>query len=232
MNVHVGRYDLHYEVGFIRPAFSHISSFPQIIEPIFDAFSDAGVKIPTDALRVEQGDSIATAKVSLSLFSGTQTFEARLDGYKAHFHDLRSSDAIKLAKYHANLFSNTICEYLSDGDPEQTVITIPAWFIVKGGVEATDALISNIACRSASNDPFKVGADTVTSEVTFHCTNKKMKWDAVIIIARSQLPNTQLFLEVAVEYGPDSHPSDNFQRTEHVEGIWNSVANSLGLTVS
>ncbi len=81
MNARVTRLDFHCDVIFARPVFSRVASFAQIIEPIYDAFSTEGIRIPSDALRVDNGNSIATAKVSLSLHSGLQTFEARLDDY-------------------------------------------------------------------------------------------------------------------------------------------------------
>ena len=71
-------------MAFHRPAFSRIASFSQTVEPIYDAFSSE-LPIPPDAIKLETGNTIATAGVTLTLFSGFSLFEARLDGYKVHF---------------------------------------------------------------------------------------------------------------------------------------------------
>ena len=84
MRARTARFDAYYEVAFNRPAFSRVASFSQIIEPIYDAFS-AEVSIPPDAIKLENGNTIATAGVTLTLFSGFSLFEARLDGYKVRF---------------------------------------------------------------------------------------------------------------------------------------------------
>ncbi len=93
MDTRGGRSDFHCEVVYARAAFSWAASFTQVIEPVCDAFAGAGIPIPADALCVENGNSISTAKVNLSLLSGFQTIEVRLDGFEAHFLDLRSRAA-------------------------------------------------------------------------------------------------------------------------------------------
>ena len=232
MDARVVRSDFHREEVFARPTFSRVTTFAQMIEPIYDAFTGAGVPIPADALCVENGNSIAAAKVTLSLLSGFQTFEARLDGFEAHFLDLKSPEAIEQARQRARLFGNTICEFLQDGVPAQNTITIPTWLTVDGGYDAADALVRSIAWKTDSNDPFRIGAHTALSQATFACMNLDANWTASIMIARSLLPDTQLFLQVAAEYGPASRPEKFVDRAEHVAEIWNSVAESIGLTVS
>ncbi len=232
MDARVGRSDFHCEVVFARPAFSRVASFTQVIEPVYDAFTGAGIPIPADALCVENGNSIATAKVTLSLLSGLQTFEARLDGFEAHFLDLRSAEAVAQARESVKLFGDAVCGFLSDGRPDRYTITVPTWLKVDGGYDAADALVRNIAWKTDSTDPFRVGAHTVTSQVTFACTNLDANWAAHIAIARSQLPDTDLFLQVAADYGPASRLKKLVDRAEHVAEIWNSVAGSIGLTVS
>ncbi len=230
MDVHIDRTDLHCEVVFVRPAFSQVTSFPSIIEPVYDAFDVAGFRVPADALRVENGDSIATAKVTWSLGSGLYTFEARLDGFEAHFLDLRSPNAIEHAAHLARLFHDTICEFLYDGVPARTTITMPTWLTVEGGSDAADAVVRGVALNDP-NDPFRIGARTVPSQAMFTCANRDSNWTATVMIAKSQLPDTHLFLQVASEYVQGSVPVQFVDRTKHIGEIWSSVAVSLGLTV-
>ena len=232
MDARVGRTDYHCEVVFARPAFSRVGSFTQVIEPVYDAFTGAGIPIPADALCVENGNSIATARVTLSLHSGIQTFEARLDGFEAHFLDLRSPEASTKARESVGLFGNAVCGFLSDGVPDCSTITVPTWLKVDGGYDAADALVRSLAWKTDSNDPFGIGAHTVPSQATFSCTNLDTNWTASIMIARSLLPDTQLFLQVGAEYRPGSGPENFVDRAEHVAEIWNSVAESIGLTFS
>ena len=232
MDARVGRSDFHYEVVFARPAFSRVTSFTKVIEPVYDAFTGAGISIPADALCVENGNSIATAKVTLSLLSGFQTFEARLDGFEAHFLDLRSPGGGAQARESVKLFGNAVCGFLSDGLPDRYTITVPKWLKVDGGYAAADDLVRSLARKTDSNDPFGIGAHTIPSQATFSCTNLDANWTASIMIAKSLLPDTQLFLQVGAEYQSGSGLENFVDRAEHVAEIWNSVAGSLGLTVS
>ncbi len=237
MDACVDRTDLHCEEIFARPAFSRIGSFPQIIEPVYDAFDAAGFRIPADAMRIENGDSIATAKVSLSLRSGLHAFEARLDGFEAHFLDLKSPDAVEQAVQLARLFGDTVVVFLQDGEPSRTVIRTSRWLTVDGGYEAADSVVRSVALIHESDDPFRIGAHTMASQMTFACTNQDANWTAFVTVAGSQLPNTHLFLQVASEYAHGSYahgskPGHFIDRTRHVEEIWSSVAVSLGLAVS
>ena len=232
MDTRVDRTDLHCEEVFARPAFSRVGSFPQIIEPVYDAFDAAGFRIPSDAMRIENGDSIATAKVSLSLFSGLHAFEARLDGFEAHFLDLKSQNAVEHAVELARLFGDTVVNFLPDGKPARTTITTSRWLAVGGGYEAADAVVSSVALVHESSDPFRIGAHTMASQVTFACANQDANWTAFVTAARSQLPDTHLFLQVASEYAQESNPGHFVDKARHVEEIWSSVAVSLGLTVA
>ncbi|MCY4462783.1 MAG: hypothetical protein OXC26_20655 [Albidovulum sp.] len=148
MDARVDRFDFHSDVVFTRPAFSRVASFVQIIEPLYDAFDAAGIRIPSDALCFENGNSISTAKVTLSLFSGFYTFEA-------HFLDLRSLQAVEQARRFARLFGNTVCRFLSDGLPDRYTITTPTWLTVDGGYDAAEALVRRVGWQPESNDPFR-----------------------------------------------------------------------------
>ncbi len=232
MDARVARFDFHSDVVFTRPAFSRVASFVQIIEPLYDAFDAADIRIPSDALCFENGNSISTAKVTLSLFSGLYTFEARLDGFEAHFLDLPSLQAVEQARQFAGLFGNTVCRFLSDGLPDRYTITIPTWLTVDGGYDAAEALVRRVGWQPESNDPFRIGSQRVTSKATFACTNIDANWTASIMIDRSQLPDTHLFLQVGAEYRQGSMPEKFVDRAKHVVEIWHSVAGSIGLTVS
>ena len=156
----------------------------------------------------------------------------RLDGFEAHFLDLRSPEASTKARESVGLFGNAVCGFLSDGVPDCSTITVPTWLKVDGGYDAADALVRSLAWKTDSNDPFGIGAHTVPSQATFSCTNLDTNWTASIMIARSLLPDTQLFLQVGAEYRPGSGPENFVDRAEHVAEIWNSVAESIGLTFS
>ena len=77
MKATVERFDVIYDVDFFRPAFNRIGTFTQILEPIYDALSRE-LYIPPDAIRVESGNTIASAFVTITLFSGKWVFEARM----------------------------------------------------------------------------------------------------------------------------------------------------------
>ncbi len=230
MKARTARFDAHYEVAFHRPAFSRIASFSQIIEPIYDAFSSE-VPIPPDAIKLENGDTIATAGVTLTLFSGFGLFEARLDGYKARFLDLRSPGAIDQAKRYAKLFESAVCGFLTDGIPAHWRLIIPSWLTVDGGMDAAEDLIRRLTWLPESHDPFEIGSTEVSSQVRFDCFNTEDLWTVRVTVDKSAMPDTHLFLEISGEYAQGSHFDTLDKQAEHLSIVSKLVIDKLGLVV-
>ena len=230
MKARIARFDAHYEVAFSRPAFSRIASFSQIIEPIYDAFG-TDTPIPSDAIKLESGNTIATAGVTLTLFSGLTVFEAKLDGYKAHFLDLRSPEAIDQAKRHAKLFEAAICGFLADGVPGHSRIVTPSWLTVEGGQNAAETLVRNLTWLPEAHDPFEIGATNVRSLVKFECLNTDDLWTVGITMDKSALPEAHLFLELSAEYKSDSQFDTFDKKADHLSTVTRSVIDKLGLIV-
>lgn len=228
MKAKIARFDVHYEVNFSRPAFSRIDSFSQIIEPIYDAFSSE-ISIPSDAIELEAGNTIDTAGVTFTLFSGFSEFEAKLDGYKAHFLDLRSQETIDRAKRHAKLFEMAISGFLSDGIPELTRIVAPSWLILDGGASAADALVRNLTWLPESNDPFQIGTTNVRSMVYFECSNTDDQLTVGVSVRKSVLEEAHLFLEISTEYGIGTQFDDFDKKVGHLNFVAQSVFEKLGL---
>ena len=230
MRARIARFDVYYEVAFSRPAFRHIASFSQIIEPIYDAFSPE-VSIPSDAIKLENGDTIATAGVTLTLFSGLSLFEARLDGYKARFLDLRSSEATDQAKRHTKLFESAVCGFLTDGIPAHWRLVVRSWLMVDGGMDVAEDLIRRLTWLPESHDPFEIGSTRVSSQVRFNCFNREDLWTVGVTVDKSAMPDTHLFLEISGEYASGS-PFNTFDKqAEHLSVLSSSVIDKLGLVV-
>lgn len=230
MKARIVRFDAHYEVAFTRPAFSRIASFAQIIEPIYDAFSSE-LAIPRDAICLENGNTIATAGVTLTLFSGLSVFEARLDGYKAHFLDLRSSDAIDRAKRHAKLFEDATCGFLTEGVPAHSRVVTPSWLSLEGGIPAAEALARSLTWLPDSVDPFQIEATNTRSLVKFECLNNSDLWKIGITVDKSALQEADLFLELSGEYASGSHFDSFDDKANHLATVSRAVIDKLGLTV-
>ena len=228
MKAHIARLDAHYEVEFLRPAFGRIASFSQIIEKIYDSFSEE-IHIPSDAIKLENGSTISTAGVTLSLFSGLSSFEARLDGYKAHFLDLQSREAIDRAKRHAKLFEAAVRGFLIDATPAHWRLVTPSWLTVDGGMDAAERLVRNFSWLPESHDSFGIGATRVSSRVRFDCLNPDKHWAIGIILDKPVLPETHLFFEISSTYTPGTN-YDTFDRmTEHLSSASKLVIEKLGL---
>lgn len=230
MRARIARFDAYYEVVFNRPAFSRVASFSQIIEPIYDAFS-AEVLIPPDAIKLENGNTISTSSVTLTLFSGFTSFEARLDGYKARFLDLRSPEAIDQAKRHAKLFESAVRGFLTDGIPAHWRLTIPSWLTVDGGADVARDLIRSLTWLPESHDPFEIGSTEVSSQVRFDCFHTEDLWTVRIAVDKSALPDTHLFLEISGEYARGSHFDTLDKQAEHLSIVSKPVIDKLGLEV-
>lgn len=230
MKARTARFDAYYEVAFNRPAFNHIASFSQIIEPIYDAFSPE-VRIPSDAIKLENGDTIATAGVTLTLFSGFSLFEARLDGYKTRFLDLRSPEAIDQAKRHAKLFESAVRGFLTDGIPAHWRLITSSWLTVDGGIDAVGDFIRRLTWLPESQDPFEIGSTGVSSQVRFDCFNIEDLWTVRVTLDKSAMPNTHLFLEISGEYASGSHFNTFDKQADHLSVLSRSVIDKLGLVV-
>lgn len=230
MKARTVRLDAHYEVAFHRPAFSRIASFAQIIEPIHDAFN-VEVTIPSDAIVLETGNTIATASATLTLSSGLSKFEARLDGYKVHFLDLRSSADIERAKRHTRLFENAVSGFLSDGIPAHSRIVTPIWLEVDGAMEAAESFVRRFAWASDSDDPLQIGATRTSSSVKFQCSNMDDQWTYGITLDKSVLPGTHLFMEIDAGYSSGSQYNSLNKEVEHFTEVTHSVIDKLGLVV-
>ncbi len=230
MKATIVRFDAYYDVAFARPAFSRLGSFAQIIEPIHDALSGE-VLIPSDAISLENGNTIASSVVTVTLFSGNGVFEARLDGYKTHFLDLRLSEDIDKAKRCAMLFEGAASEFLDAGLPATWRLVMPSWLTVDGGIEAAEELVRSLTWLPGNDDPFAIGATKTLSHVKFECSNTKQSWVIGLTVDKSVLPSADLFLEVSSKYMPDSQYDTFGKKLDHIAAVMKAIFNTLGLTV-
>ena len=232
MKASIARLDAFYEVEFGRPVFSRVASFVQIIEPLYDTFSRE-FRIPSDAIKVENGDSIATAGVTMNLLSGKILFEVKLDGYKAKFYDLQTQEDTELAKRHAMLFEKVVSEFMEDGYPELWKILLPCWISIKesDSAEIAAQVIRNLTWLPDSQDPFEIGASSVSTGVRFNCVNIEEMWSVGIMLTKSVLPESDLFVDFSGEYLSGSRYESFDQKIEHLSSIFDSVLDKLGLTL-
>ena len=230
MKVSVARFDAIYDVVFSRPAFSRVTDFVQIIEPIHDTFSKE-LFVPLDAIRVENGNTISTAGVIVTLLSGNCTFEVRLDGYKAHFKNLNSTEEIDRAKHLVNLFEYVVTEFLADGTPAVSEIRTPNWLVVEGGIEAAEKFVRRLTWLPDSVDPFKIGATKTSSQVNFESMCAEEAWNVGVRVEKSALSDADLFIEISNGFGPSSE-FDNFQKkAEQFSSVSSDIMKTLGLSV-
>ena len=230
MKATISRLDTYYEVEFARPAFSKLGSFAQIIEPIHNSLS-VGNTISSDAIRLENGNSISSAVVTVSLFSGYWTFEARLDGFKTHFLDLRSSEDIDRAKQSASLFESSVSAFLSDGVPVSWRLVVPFWLQVEGGMDSVDKIIRRLTWLPDSNDPFGIGSTKVSSQVKFHCFNPDQSWATSISLDKSVLPDAHLFCEISGGYTPGSQFDTLDKKAAHIKAVSRQIYDKIDLEV-
>ena len=228
MKATIVRYDAYYEVEFSRPAFSGVGSFAQILEPIHDALSQEFF-VPSDAISLENGNTVASAAVTATLLSGNAVFEARLDGFKTHFFDLALLRDTNRAKRCAMLFENAVLEFLSDGLPARWRIAIPSWLIVDGGSDVAEDLVRKLTWLPGSRDPFEIGATKTLSHVKFDCINVDQFWTVGLAIDKSALPDADLFVEVSATYTPGSQFASFEKKLEHILAISDLLSNKLGL---
>ncbi len=227
MKAKITRLDAHYEVRFGRPAFSRITTFSQIIEPIYDVFSKE-LLIPSDGIKVYGGNSIDTTTVVLTLDSGLSQYEARLDGYKTTFIDLRDIDR---AKRHASFFEAAVSKFLTDGTPCLWKLKIPCWIAINdlGATEIVEDLLRGLAWNSKSNDPFAIGAARTHSSVQFDCCNEAELWTVKISLSSSVLPDSHLFIEFSGEYKVGSKIIYVNKISDHLHGVIDTVLERLDL---
>ena len=230
MKTTVTRYDAYYEVTFSRPAFSGVGSFAQILEPIHDALSQEFF-VPSDAISLENGNTIASATVTATLLSGNAVFEARLDGFKAHFFDLALVRDTNRAKRCVMLFENAVFSFLRDGLPARWRIGLPSWLTVEGGSDVAEDLVRQLTWLPRSQDPFEIGATKTLSHVKFDFINVDKFWAVSLAIDKSALPDADLFVEVIGVYTPGSEFTTFEEKMKHILTVSDLISNKLGLIV-
>ena len=230
MKASIARLDAFYEVAFSRPAFSCASTFAQIIGPIYDALSGEFL-IPDDAIRLESGNTLATAFVAISLNSPNCIFEVRLNGYKAHFFDVGSSDNVDRAKRSVKRFEVATSTFLHDGWPGIWRLTVPFWLAVEGGAEATEDIIRKFTGCPDDRDPLEIGSTATRSMARFECSNEEEVWSVSVFLHRAVLPSADLFFDISAEYGRRSYYRDFDKKVEHLTYVSGTICNKLGLIV-
>lgn len=230
MKARIERIDACYEVVFSRPSFSRLSSFVQIIEPIHDALSEE-LFIPPDAIRVENGNTIDTALVTVSLSSPHCVMEARLNGYKIQFFALDAEFDIDRAKQVAKYFEAAVSGFLHDGQPAMWKLMAPQWLAIEGGVEGAENIIRGLTRSPDEKDPFGVGATKMRPAVMFECFNDEEIWSVGIHLSTSRLRNADLFLDIFSEYGRRSRFGTFDDRVDHLTGVVDKIFDRLGLVV-
>lgn len=228
MKANMRRSDAYYEIVFNRPSFASIGSFAQIIEPIHDALSEELV-VPSDAIKVETGNSIENSAVTVNLLAGNVVFEARLDGYKAHFLNLRNPGDFNFAERCTRNFANAVSAFLSDGKPALCRMVTSSWLNLEGGVNSAEELVASLTSLSGNPDPFRINSTKTTSRVKFDCLNIEELWSIALTLEKSALPGTDLFLEVGGEYLSESTFSDFDSRITHMRYVSAQIASNLKL---
>ena len=228
MKASVSRTDAYYEIVFIRPAFGSIGSFAQIIEPIHNALSNEFV-VPSDAIKIETGNSIANSGVTVSLLSGNVVFEARLDGYKAHFLNLRHPEDFDFAERCTKSFENAVADFLSDGKAALCRMITSSWLILEGGMSSAEGLVESLTSIGGNPDPFQINSTKTTTRVKLDFLNTDELWSIALTLERSAMPGTDLFFEVAGEYLSDSTFSDFDTRITHMRYVSAQIASNLKL---
>ncbi len=223
------RLDAHYEVLFSHPAFGQMGSFAQIIEPIYNAISPE-VSIPSDAIKLESGNTIANTGVTLTLFSGCYVFRTRLDGYDAYFTEIQSQKDIEQAKRYTKLFENAIRGFFTDSVSSYSKLVTSSWLTIDGGFVAADSLVRGLTSLPDACDPFQIGAkNTSSTNVEFECFNNEQHWKYVITVARSALPEADLFLGFSGQYDSGC-PFDSLdKKLDHITAVTRSIVEKLNL---
>lgn len=230
MKARIERLDAFYEVEFLRPAFSRISSFVQIIEPIHDALSEE-LTIPSDAIRFENGDTIDTALVAAILSSPNCIMEARLNGYKAQFFDLKTPTNIDQAKRCMKRFETAVSGFLHDGNPITWRLEIPFWLAAEGGMGAIENMLRQLTWCSDKKDPFGINATATRSAVKFESYNREEFWSAGVYLDRAVLSSADMFVNISVEYGLGSKYNSFDDRVEHLTVLVKAILDALELIV-
>ena len=229
MKANVKRFDVNYEVEYSRPAFNQISTFTQILEPIYDALSGE-LHIPSDAIRVESGNTIATAYVAITLFSGKWVFEARLDGYKAVFIDLQTTTDLNNAERYIDIFEDAVSRFLNNGKPENWRIRVPSWVKFEdNGVDVAVDLVNHLTWIQGNVDPFQIGSTKTESLVKIGSLNKEQLWEVWVTLEKSALPDTDLFYEVFATYYQGSQYDSLEKKSEHFENLFKVIAEKINL---
>ena len=227
----IARSNIYYRVDFARPVFKHISTFPRIIEPIYDAFCQ---EIPqfAEMIQLNSGNTVATNSVVVTLSSEKNLLQATLSGYDTHFCDLRSNEIIQAKRFSKN-FEEAVSSFLEEGEPAKWQLIHSIWIALesKNAHHETNRILNLFSRDSQGNVPFGIGTIETCSQVSFNCLNEDDKWRVGIQLEQSAFRDSNLFLQMSVQYKTGVQ-FDTFERKfDHLSQATETVTDKLGLTL-
>ncbi len=218
MKATVAKINLRYEVGYAQPLFSQIGTFLEQIEPIYDALRQ-DLSVPSDAITVENGNTFATAKITVSLFSGKWVFESRLDGYKVQISDLFKTEHYDFAVKCTGKFSGAVIGFIPNATPEFWQIQKSTWLNVDDSSESVTRFLNQFNPYGDSHDPFNIDSTKTETSARFECSNREKFWNVWIAMEKSIDPTATLFYDVLVNHFTGSLLEDMESQSQHLKHL-------------
>ena len=238
MEASIFRIDASYEVSFRIPALSQIGALSLFYKSLYEVFNQE-LRLPSDAIELQNGTSIATTAVVLTLPNGAGILEAKLDGFKAKFQDLSiQADEINRSIQYVKLFETAVKEFFADPSLEYCSLVVPVWLTIdeSDNTESVEKLLRSLTRQSDSDDPFNIGATRVCPHLLFKCHNQEEYWDVGIHLEVSELPGSHLYVGFVGGYSMssqhliDSQYANIEKQVEHLQSVSESVFDHLNLT--
>lgn len=230
MKASTKKINLIYEVEYSRPAFSRIGAFVEQIEPIYDALSE-NLRVPSDAIIIQNENSIASAKIIVSLFSDSWIFESRLDGYKVQIFDLYDTDHFDLAVECTGKYSDAVAGFVSDTTPEFWNLRKSSWLSIDDDAVSAADFMDQFNPYGGNHDPFGIDSTNTDAHIIFECSNEEKFWNVAITLQKAIDPMASLFFDLSIVHSSGSKFEAADSQFQHLKSLSGAFSKKINLEI-
>jgi len=200
----------------------------EIIDAYYDLISPR-FPLSLSNLQSFAGNTMAEVGVRIMVFGENGVLEFLPDRFEARFSNLRTDGDTAIAKECVGLAEQGLDGAYPNGQWLNSSIKTKAWFKCEGGSDSVTELIDSSVGAKFHELPKSTGAGSPTFTIGADIQYENEGWSMGVSLAKSALPNSDLYLAVDLNYLDAGTIRDLPSRIEHFEATYKSLLAHFGL---
>ncbi|MCI0561040.1 MAG: hypothetical protein MN733_21345, partial [Nitrososphaera sp.] len=164
--------------------------------------------------------SVGEVAVRASLFEGKGLLEVSVDKFTARFEGLRTEGDLKLVRDVIILSEEALQSVFPNMHYTVATIKSSAWLNCKGEEKGVKDLLEKYGTPKLGLSPSKFGATKITNFIRSELINEEMGWSTNILIERSIIPATHLYILCGGTYLENDNFKGFREQVGHYENIY------------